>query len=131
MTLAGMLAEDRNALICDLAETYQIYDYKRVPVKTLGILAAGLREDSRIRQKLEGIKASPDTILLARVYDLINVLVWSKTKDAEKGKNFPKSLALLFMEEDEEESKAAHFSTGAEYEEARKKIIEKIKGAEQ
>ena len=131
MTLAGMIAEDRNALICDLAETYQIYDYERVPVKTLGILAAGLREDSRIRQKLEGIKASPETIILARVHDLVNAILWTKTKDAERGKNFPKSLAALFMEDNETESKAAHFATGEEYEEARRKIIEKIKGAEQ
>lgn len=129
MILAGMLATDRNSLICDLAETYNIYDHTRVPVRKLGILCAGLRENSRIRQKLEGIKASPDTIILARIYDLVNIILWSKTKDAEKGKNYPKSFAKVFLESDEPEP--ANYSSGAEYEKARKKLIERIKGAEQ
>lgn len=128
MILAGMIAEDRNALICDLAETYQIYDYERVPAKTLGILAAGLRENSRIRQKLEGIKAAPDTIIMAKIYDLVNIMLWSKTKDAEKGRNYPKSFAKVFIDSDEPEPTA--YANGAEFEKARAEIVKKIKGAD-
>ena len=31
MILANMIKTDEDALICDLAETYQIYDYKSLP----------------------------------------------------------------------------------------------------
>lgn len=127
MILAGMIREDKNSWICDMAETYNIYDYKRVPVKMLGILSAGLREDSRIRQKLEGLKAPPDTIIMAKIYDLVNILLWSKTKDAEKGKNYPKSFAKMFLETDEPEPTS--YATGADYEKARAEIVKKIKGA--
>ncbi len=124
-----MIATDRSALICDLAETYHIYDYTRVPVNTLGILCAGLREDSRIRQKQGGVKASLTTILTAQIYDMVSILVWMNTKDGEKGRNQPKPFAKTLIDDDE--PKTASFATGAEYEAARKKIIEKIKGAEQ
>lgn len=128
MILAGMIREDKNSWICDLAETYNIYDYMRVPVKTLGILSAGLRENSRIRQKLEGIKADPDTIIMAKIYDLVNILLWSKTKDAEKGKNYPKSFAKMFLVSDEPEPTS--YANGAEFEKARAELVKKIKGAD-
>ena len=128
MILAGMIREDKNSWICDMAETYNIYDYRRVPVKMLGILSAGLRDDSRIRQKLEGIKADPDTIIMAKIYDLVHILLWSKTKDAEKGRNYPKSFAKVFIDSGEPEPTA--FANGAEFEKARAEIVKKIKGAD-
>ena len=129
MILAGMMREDKNSWICDMAETYNIYDYRRVPVKTLGILSAGLRETSRIRQKLEGIKADPDTIIMAKIFDVVNTLLWTKTKDAEKGRNQPKSFAQMFIDTGEPEPSS--YANGAEYEKARAEIIKKIKGAKQ
>lgn len=84
-----MLATDEEAFICDMAETYQIYDYRRVPCRTLGILAAGLREDSRIKMKISGVLAGTDTRLLANIMDIVNLILWTQTKDAEKGRNRP------------------------------------------
>lgn len=129
MILAGMIREDKNSWICDMAETYNIYDYTRVPVKTLGILSAGLRENSRIRQKLEGIKTDPETIIMAKIYDVVNTILWTKTKDAEKGRNQPKSIAKMFIVSDEPEP--ASYANGTEYKKARAEIIKKIKGAKQ
>ena len=83
--------------------------------------------EKEIRQKLEGLKASPDTIIMAKIYDLVNLLLWSKTKDAEKGRNQPKSFAKLFLVSDEPEP--ASFASGAEYEKARAELVKKIKGA--
>lgn len=98
-----MIALDEDAFICDMAETYQIYDYRRVPCKLLGTLASGLRDSSRIKQKIIGVRAPIETVLLARVLDGVNWLVWSRTKDAEKGRNKPKSVASdFFVEEDHE-----------------------------
>lgn len=51
MILAGMVAEDEDALICDLAETYQIYDYRSLPLQKVAVFCAGLRENSRIKRE--------------------------------------------------------------------------------
>ena len=36
-----MIFTDEEALICDLAETYQIFDYRSLPVRTVATLSAG------------------------------------------------------------------------------------------
>lgn len=121
MTLAGMLAYDREALICDLAETYHILDYKSVPVEVLSILAAGLRDDSRIKVKMSGSKISLDRLLMARMVDSLALLVWSKTEDAQKGRNKPKMITELLTAEPKEEA-VKTYSTPDEFESAWKKI---------
>lgn len=93
-----MIAADENALICDMAETYGVFDMRALPVSMLATLAAGLRENSRIRIKLSGAQAAPETLLLASGVDALNFLAWTKTKAAQSGKNRPKSLLSAFME---------------------------------
>lgn len=51
-----MIADGEDELICDLAETYQILHYRTIALPLLATLAAGLREDSRIRKKQSGVK---------------------------------------------------------------------------
>ncbi len=120
IALASMLAMDKNALICDLAETYQIYDYRRMPGRLLGILTAGLGPNSRIRQKINGVRGSVTETLLAQILDGVNWLVWSKTKDAERGKNKPKSVASEFFVS--EDKNKAQKLTIDQFEEIRKKV---------
>ena len=67
-----MLADDRDALICDMAETYGIFDIYGVPVVLLSTLAAGLGENSRIKLKRNGLKAPWDTVLLALIADMLS-----------------------------------------------------------
>lgn len=69
-----MLAFDRNALICDLAETYHIYDYRALPVTTLAALACGLRADSRIKLKLSGIAEVSNEVLLIQIFDILQLM---------------------------------------------------------
>ena len=64
-----MLAADRNAVICDLAETYGILDYKALPVPLLATLCSGLRETSRIKLRLSGMSVPSDMMLLAAAVD--------------------------------------------------------------
>lgn len=71
MVLAAMMAKDRDALLCDLAETYHIYDFASVPVRTLAILAAGLREGSRIRTEMAGMHEVQAEIVLVRIHDIL------------------------------------------------------------
>lgn len=93
-----MIAADKNALICDMAETYKVFDLRALPVPMLATLAAGLRDDSRIKIKLSGARAATDTLLFASIADALNFLAWAKTKAAQTGKNRPKPLLNAFME---------------------------------
>lgn len=111
-----MLSADRNALICDLAETYGIFDYRALPVPLLATLAAGLREDSRIKRILAGAKMTRLEMLVAAVVDKLSALVWLNSEDGRKGENRPKSVLVLLMGEEPEESPVEGFDTADEFE---------------
>ncbi len=87
-----MLSEDEDALICDLAETYCIFDYRALPPSRVAVLAFGLRDNSRIKRKLSGQKIPTETMLLAAILDKLSVLVWMQTKDGQHGRNYPVSI---------------------------------------
>jgi hypothetical protein len=115
-----MIKIDENALICDLAETYHIYNYRQLPPSMVAIFAIGLRDDSRIKMKLSGAKVPPDILLLAGIIDRLNLLLWTKTKDAEKGLNRPKSiLSDLYHKE----NNISAFASGKEFEKERNRLI--------
>lgn len=109
-----MLAHHKDELICDLAEYYHILDYRRVPGRTLGTLAVGLRAESRIGMIREGIKADPETIIMVKVFDLL-MQVFS-----EKGKT-PKPLIDSFIIEQKREKPMA-YSSPEEFKKAWAKI---------
>lgn len=100
MVLAHMVRSDEDALICDLAETYRIYDYRQLPATRVAVLACGLRDDSRIKMKLGGMKLPLETMLLAMIFDETKYIAWQRTKDAEKGRNLPKSFLNSLLEAD-------------------------------
>jgi hypothetical protein len=87
-----MLHNDEDALICDFAETYHVFDWTALPVHLCATLAAGLRENSRSKLALAGLKVSFDTQLAAGIYDKLAFIAWSKTDDAQKGWNRPESI---------------------------------------
>lgn len=62
--------------MCDLAETYNIYNYKGLPGRYLAVLCIGLRETSRIKMKMNGMKIPLDTTLQILTLDSINMLRW-------------------------------------------------------
>ena len=67
-----MLNTDEEALICDLAETYHIYDYKSLPARQVAIFSVGLRENSRIKLKMQSAKYPLETMLLACIADRLS-----------------------------------------------------------
>lgn len=87
-----MLVTDEGAVICDLAETYGIFDYRTFKPTDIARFAVGLRDDARIKLKMNQTAYSLNTMLLASIVDRLSLLVWSRTKDGEKGKNRPKSI---------------------------------------
>jgi hypothetical protein len=119
-----MVRTDETALICDMAETYGIMDWRALPLKTAAALASGLREDSRIKMKISGMPADRITLLLAAAVDRLTWLAWAKTKDGEKGRNRPESiLAKLLNTGKEQERDYTVFRTPEEFEEARRKLL--------
>ena len=117
-----MLAADKDALVCDLAETYGIFDYRAVPVKLLATLASGLREDSRIKMRLSGSRVPRRDLLLAAAVDRLSLLVWGMSEDAQRGTNRPKSLVAAFMEETEDSGDVEAFDSAEDFEAAWAKI---------
>lgn len=87
-----MIRTDREALTCDLAECYRIYDMRDFPAYYIATLAAGLGEDSRIMKEMLGKKADTSTHLQAMTVDLLQYLLWTRTKDAQHGRNRPESI---------------------------------------
>lgn len=71
-----MLRADRAALVCDLAETYGVLDYRSLPAQLVATLAAGLRDDSRSKMKLHGRKATRMETLLAATVDRLSRIAW-------------------------------------------------------
>lgn len=79
-----MLAIGRDELLCDMAETYRVYDLHALPVRTLATLAAGLRADSRIKMKASGIKEVPLELILTDIADNLRAFIFGLAGSKEK-----------------------------------------------
>lgn len=108
-----MIALDEDALVCDFAETYHIYDLWSLPVAYAATLAVGLRENSRIKQKASGINVDINTILLAHIADNTAINVYFKTEDAQKRVNSPTSLLKLITKSSDSDTKK--FESGVDF----------------
>ena len=102
-----MIQLDEDALICDFAETYHILDYKTLPATLAATLAAGLRNDSRIKLLMSDQKAPIDTILLAGIVDRLSIMI---------GGDKAKTIVGNFITEKQEP--ATGFESGADFDAA-------------
>ncbi len=119
-----MIAIDEDALRCDLAEIYRIYDYKSLPALLVATFSVGLRDDSRIKMKMSGAKAPLNTIILALLTDRLGNMIWSLSEDGRNGVNRPvQLLEIINGAKIENNSDIKVFDTPEEYEKARKKLI--------
>lgn len=84
-----MIATDEEALICDFAEYYHIYDYRALHARQAATLACGLREKSRIRHSILNTSYSVTDILLMSIADRLGILIWQNSEDGYKGINRP------------------------------------------
>lgn len=119
-----MIQTDEDALICDLAETYHIYDYKRLPLTRVAIFAIGLKDSSRIKMKMSGQLVPMETLLLAGISDRLSVLLWRQTKDGEKGRNMPTMILDTLTIRKSKESDVIVFRSGEDYEKTRNALLE-------
>ena len=119
-----MLEADEDALVCDLAETYGIYDYESLPVPTVAALSIGLRGDSRIMMKMTGQELSRTDLILTIIADYLALILWAKTKDGKHNRNKPTPLRDMFRTK--KESDVAGFDSPEEFERARAALLEEV-----
>lgn len=110
-------------MICDMAETYHIYDYKAYKASYIATLARGLRDTSRVMSKSQN-GLSNQTLLTARIVDELAIMIWQSTKDGAKGRHMPKSIVDELLKKSEP-TKVCSFNTKEEYELAVKNIRER------
>lgn len=119
-----MIEEGEDELICDLAETYRIYDYKQLPIKMVAIFAWGLPQDARIMRKLSNDNYSTEEKMLIKIFDCVNWLVWSRTEDGANNRNKPEQLFDKLYKIDRENKQVESFETGDEFQtEWRRRIM--------
>ena len=109
-----MIALDEDALLCDMAETYHIYNMYEMPALYIATLAKGLRENSRIVMAINGLKVDVKTLLLAHIADNSAINVWFQTEDGQKGQNRPPSMVKILTGKAEEK---IGFESGDDFDE--------------
>lgn len=119
-----MIEASETDLICDLAETYGITDYRALPLKTAAALSAGLRDESRSKMRTSGQRIRTDTALIAAAVDRLAMLVWMQSEDGAKRRNRPESILARLMKEPNTKDKVEAYNTPEEFEAALKKARE-------
>lgn len=118
-----MLNIGSDALQCDLAETYRIYEMKELPLSKVALFAVGLRGNSRIKLKMQNLQYPIETILQANIVDRLSLLVWAKTENGQKGRNRPISIAQKLLGLGETKQVVA-FTSANDFEKAKQAILE-------
>lgn len=119
-----MLHADREALLCDFAEYYHVYDLRALPVLTTAALAVGLRGDSRIRMKLAGITYVPRLMLDTAIADKLALIYYYLA--ADKSTPAPALFSDILLENAPAAKKSGGYGTVEEYEAARAAIINEV-----
>ena len=123
-----MIITDEDALICDMAEVYGIFNIYAMPADLIATLACGLRDSSRIKSRLLNMDMSLDDYLLAALFDSVNWLCWTHTKDAARGNNQPRRILDILMnkEEKKQSDDFLSFSDSESFEKERERLIRGI-----
>lgn len=114
MILASML-DYRDELTCDFVEYYQVFDIYSLDCGMAATLAAGLRQDSRVKSKMAGLKAPMSTVLLAAAVDRLSQLIW---KD-------PKKIVDTFIGSPESSENVVGFDSIEEFEAYRQTVVKR------
>lgn len=107
-----MINTCEDELICDLAQTYGVFNYKELSPSLVATLAIGLPESSRVKRKLSGQKLTIEQSLLALILDDFNLLLWSRQR--RRGSK-PKSIFKTLTEEKKPKDDLMTFSTTEEF----------------
>ena len=117
-----MLNIDSDAVECDLAETYQIFNYRELPLRRVALFCVGLRDNSRIKMKMSNTKCSLDSLILANISDKISIYLWKKY-GGKKPSLIMDGLIEHKNNDYEINKDVLVFNDSDEFEKARKRII--------
>ena len=121
------LGEDE--LICDLAETYNLFIPSFTSEKLIDIqgrellpslvatLACGLSENSRIKRKISKRTLDLNETLLAIIADRLGIIAWQRSKDGYKNRNRPKSIFEMLVGQDKKKDELEIFESQASFDE--------------
>lgn len=127
IALALMIYTDEDSFVCDMAEYYNIYDYRAHKASYIAKLAYGLRDDSRSKLAHSKYKVPLETMMIAKILDSCSFLVWSKTEDAQHGANRPESMVKILLGEDKQKtSDVMSFASPDDFEKARAQILGEV-----
>ncbi len=118
-----MLALYEDELVCDMAETYHIFNMRELPVRTLATLACGLSAESRVMRKKNQSRISLRDMLLCLAIDKLSQIAWLQSTDGAKGTNRPDSIFQKLTEETTTKSEVVSYATPEEFFAARQKMI--------
>lgn len=122
MFLAGVINKYEDEMICDLAETYHLFDYRKYKPSLIAVLVSGLKEDSRIYHAVNGGFSISSNTLLSIIADYCSLLWWSKTEDGSKNRNRPGSItqkSLNIQKKSKKNDVYMKFSNAEEFMKAR------------
>lgn len=111
-----MLNVSEDDLVCDLAETYHIFNWRELPPSLVATLSVGLSNDSRIKRRISNQRVTFNDMLMALLIDGVNLLVWQNTKDGAKNRNRPESLYKKFTEDEKPKDDLEVFTSVEAYE---------------
>lgn len=120
-----MIAVDEDALSCDLAETYGIFNWRALPIEQIAVLAIGLREDSRIKMAIEKSRIPLSITLQAAILDHLRLLIWRDSADAAHGGSCPDSV-LEMLTGAEPQRDTLGFDSPQAFEAYRAKILGEV-----
>lgn len=117
-----MLGTDHDALLCDMAETYGIFDLCQIPIQTLATLAAGLPDDSRIKMQIAGKNRISPLFVYITMADMLTMIL--HVLSAKPGAEKPILLTdYMIGKQKEEKKQAIGFDSIEEFEAARRGFI--------
>ena len=119
--LVAMWCTDQDAVICDIAETYHVLDYRSIPVDLLATLCAGLHDDSRIKMKMMGMRKIAPSFALTHAADTLTVILHALVGSKKKPKLYEDIMA-----DKQSNQKTTGFSSIEEFEKARQRFIKDV-----
>lgn len=122
------MADHESAIICDLAQYYHIYDWRKFEVGYIATLVLGLGADSRTMLEIADTPFSINTYISAITADyLANLLFVEIKKSTKKKVDKPKSLLEILQNaknKGDAQKELRTYRTPEEFERARRAIIE-------
>jgi len=103
---------------------YGLRGFGNLTVREEALLATSLPPESRTMRSLSGMRFSFDQLLLAGILDQLRIANWTRTKDARKKRNFPKSILEELLRGPEEEPKKEEIETFETGEDLKRRLAE-------